>query len=374
MDNDSEIEELRVGRLIDQLEDILNRQAKASSGTTATFRPLDEGFYINDTLDSRDEDSNDIALAWQPTEGIRQFETSRVVPVAAIDSGIVRLVDAEDGPVIALRGSAVIDDIADRTSLGYAKTGVMYLRSDAKMQLLYMIGQDLGKPDLFVELADDRPVSVKRGVADNDNQFTDRFRNWFERLIQERAVTMIKKGILLLDGALTMNTRDTPTEFFRNLVEVAEANDNSVIALSKQSELLIGNPPRAIKYWLDDQPGMSCYRLLSKEMRSESQSKANRVLGNTYAARFSPTGACYRMDVYPAQGQSDDEAISLFYTSCLFPIGYPDILVRAHTYSYFTSPDVIQLQAQARATYGLIPRQEADLGSIFSPFGGRYKK
>lgn len=92
-----------------------------------------------------------------------------------------------------------------------------------------------------------------------------------------------------------------------------------------------------------------------------------------YAARFSVLGPAFRMDVKPVKGQSDDEAIGQFYSSSLMRGGYPDILVRAHAHSYFTSPDVIQLQAQANAKYGLTPKRDIELTGIFAPFGGRYK-
>ncbi len=79
------------------------------------------------------------------------------------------------------------------------------------------------------------------------------------------------------------------------------------------------------------------------------------------------------MDVKAVEGQSDSEAIGQFYNNALMRGGYPDVLVRAHAHSYFTAPDVIQLQAQAGATYSLVPQGEIDLGSIFAPFGGRFK-
>jgi hypothetical protein len=96
-------------------------------------------------------------------------------------------------------------------------------------------------------------------------------------------------------------------------------------------------------------------------------------MGNAYAARYSPLGPTFRMDVKPAAGVSDDEALSLFYSNVLMRGGYPDILVRAHTHSYFTGPHVVELQALAGAKYRLVPQPEIDLSGIFGPFGGRFK-
>ena len=79
------------------------------------------------------------------------------------------------------------------------------------------------------------------------------------------------------------------------------------------------------------------------------------------------------MDVKSIRGQTDDEAIGQFYSSVQMRSGYPDILVRAHTHSYFTSPNVIQLQAQAGAKYKLVPEGEVELTGNLDSFGGRLK-
>ncbi len=232
----------------------------------------------------------------------------------------------------------------------------------------------LGKPDFFVDLdtsdsANPVPVKVKSGVAGDAHQYGDRFRNWFERLVQRIAVASIQNGIVLFDGALTLRTRDTPRTYLEQLARLASDNGNALIAVSKQSRLQVGG--RSIRFWLNDVPNRACYRLLSILMRREGAEE--RSLGNIYAARFSVLGPTLRMDVKPIKGQSDDEAIGQLYSSVLIRGEYPDILVRAHTHSYFTSPDVIQLQAQASTKYSLVPEAEVELTGIFAPFGGRYK-
>lgn len=293
-------------------------------------------------------------------------------PVAAVDCGIVRLGETENGLVIALRAALVIDD-GENSSVKLFRTGPIYLRNIDKPQVLFQIGSHLGRPDFFVDVDNsDRenpvPTSVKSGVADNSHQYGDRLRNWFERLIQRIAVSSIENGIVLFDGALTLRTRDTPNVYLQSLDRLAKQNNNSIIAISKQSLLLIDSRP--IPFWLNDNPNRTCYRLLTPQLRRE---RAERILGNIYAARFSVLGPTFRMDVSVSNSQFDDEAISQLYCSTLMRGGYPDILVRAHTYSYFTSPDVIQLQAQAGSNYRLIPQQEVSLTGIFGPFGGRFK-
>ena len=248
---------------------------------------------------------------------------------------------------------------------------VLLNRSQA--QVLHKIGQHLLKPDLFVEIDNSDPekprlVRVKTGIADNAHKFGDRFRNWLERLVQRTAVWSIEHGVILFDGALTYRTYDTPQIFLERLAEEANDHDNAVIAISKQSMLNVAGKP--IQFWLDDVPNKACYRWLTSLMRQENR---ERFMGNVYAARFSALGPTFRMDVKSAEGQSDTEAINQFYSSVLMRCGYPDILVRAHAYSYFTPPDVVQLQAQAGAKYSFRPSPEPNLTGIFAPFGGRFK-
>jgi hypothetical protein len=238
---------------------------------------------------------------------------------------------------------------------------------------LYLIGKALLKPSLFVELDDSdpsnpRPRDVKRGAADTAHQYGDRFRNWFERMLQLIAVTKIKNGIVILDGALTLRTRDTPNLFLQHLSRQASDNSNVLIAISKQSSLQVEN--KTIQFWLDDHPNQPGYKWLTPLMLRE---RKERILGNLYAVRFTPAGPTFRMDIKAIEGQRDEEAINSLYSSCLMRAGFPDILARAHAYSYFTASDVIQLQANIRACYRVTPRLEVNLTPILAPFGGRYR-
>jgi hypothetical protein len=173
---------------------------------------------------------------------------------------------------------------------------------------------------------------------------------------------------VVLDGALTLRTRDTPGSYLQTLGRLASDRRTAIVALSKQSDLLVRD--RSVRFWLDDAENRCCYRWLGPLLRGEG---AARSMGQIYASRLSPAGPTFRLDIKPAAGESPSEVADRFFSSCFMRGGYPDILVRAHAYSYFTPPDVLQLQAQAGARYGLIPQQDVDLSGIFGPFGGRFK-
>ncbi|MGA9098759.1 MAG: hypothetical protein WB392_07500 [Methanotrichaceae archaeon] len=346
------------------------------AGTRVAYRQLRPDEIIDDSLPSEEIFEEEIIEEDRSEEveipDILEFRSSKTCPIVAIDCGIARLGETENGLVIALRSAMVVNH-GDDAQVNFFRTGPIYLHNQYKRYALYQMGKHLNRPDLFVELeetesGDIRPTVIKNGVADNVHQYSDRFRNWLERLVQRIAVRSIENGIILFDGALTLRTRDTSDNYLYDLAKLASDKGNAIIGISKQSILQVQG--RSVQFWLDDSPSRPCYRELMSLM---SRERSDRVLGNIYAARFSPLGPTFRMDVKAAEGQADNEAIKLFYSSALMRGGYPDILVRAHAYSYFTSPDVIQLQAQASAKYSLLSQSGIDLRGIFAPFGGRFK-
>ncbi len=113
--------------------------------------------------------------------------------------------------------------------------------------------------------------------------------------------------------------------------------------------------------------------LLRQDNSNQARGWGERVLGNVYSARFSTLGPTFRTDVKATRGGTDKEALDQFFSSARMRGGYPDILVRAHALSYFSSEAVMQLQAQACAKFGLRPRPEVSRAATFAPFGGRYK-
>lgn len=369
IDNIPDIEEL-----LNELEKLAPTRDSGEGERTIVYRTVDDDEPINDAIDDDDAELQDW-IDWQERQELpfvweisrEQIQTSSL-PIVAVDTGVIRLGETEDGLIIALRGT-IVSVMNSHPTLHLYRTGPIYLRNRDRLSILHVLGVHLGKPDIFVELDDkDQPVRVKSGVADNIQAYSDRFRNWFERILQRIAVRSIENGIVLLDGALTTNTRDTPTAYFESIRDLANSQGNALIGISKQSRLQAQN--KAVRFWLADNPHQICYRRLTDLMESEMR---QRVMGATYAIRFSPMGLTYRVDVKPVAGQREDEVIAALFASCLMRGGYPDILVQAHAHSYFTSPHVTELEAQCGAKYALRVEPETDLGGIFGPFGGRYK-
>jgi hypothetical protein len=342
-----------------------------SRGARVTYRQVGEDEIVEDSGYGEGEIDLSVESGIEVSP-ITEFQRGSARPLAAVDCGVARIGETEDGFVMALRAT-VVKDHNGVSEVSFLRSGAIYLQNRYKAEVLHRIGTQLGKDDFFVELDTSdhdrpRPVSVKSGVADTSYQYGDRLRNWFERLAQRIAVSSIENAIVLFDGALTLSTRDTPATYLRDLARIANSRGNAIIAISKRSQLQVGDRP--IRFWLNDVPERPCYRLLTPGMTRE---RRERVLGNVYAARFSPLGPTFRVDVKPVDGQSDQEALSELYSSTGMRGGYPDILVRAHAHCYFAYPDIAQLQAEAGGRYGLTPVGEVELSGIFAPFGGRFK-
>jgi hypothetical protein len=362
-----------IQNLLDELDGLAPLAGTDAPARRITYRQIESHDPINDAIDKPDEELQDW-IDWQANQELPMIwdidfnNLGQPVPLVAVDTGLIRLGETEDGLIIALRGT-IVNISNNHPVLNLYRTGPIYLRNQDKLPILHLLGKHLGKESIFVELDDDgQPSQIKRGVADNVQAYGDRFRNWFERVLQRSAAKSIQNGIVLLDGALTTTTYDTPREFFEDLRDITNENGNAIVAISKHSNIIVKNT--AIRFWLADKPYSICYRSLVSSLDSAMRS---RIMGATYAIRFSSMGLTYRVDIKPVAGQREEEVIDFLFASTLMRGGYPDILAQAHAHSYFTSPVVIELQAACGAKYALRAEPEIDFGGIFGPFGGRFK-
>ncbi len=303
-------------------------------------------------------------------------------PIAAVDASVMRLGESADGLVIALRGAIVVRDGA-RSMTGLVRSGPIFLAWEHEAELLLTLGQWLGDPGYYVVA--ERSASggyqagkLKDGVGGR-KYLADRFRAGLERYCQRLAAASIKNGTLLLDGSLTLRSRDTPDAFLNQIAYLAGRDGSSIIGISKKSELVVGG--RAVSYWLDDKLQVACHRPLTPILQwedaqadSEHGGRADRVLGSVHAARLSPFGPTFRMDVKCAPGITDAEAIRRFYQSADIYCGYPSLLAQAHAACYISSADYLALQVQAAREFSLRPKRQAvSLKGAFAPFGGTFK-
>jgi hypothetical protein len=312
----------------------------------------------------------------EDSAGVEQRRPFRAVvaarPVTAVDAGVVKLGVTPDGLVGAVRAAAVTHLPDGRVVLHTCRPGIFALNSRNRRALFHAMGRELGKPDFYVSLDEaGRPIAEKVRLGPHDHRLLDRVRSYVERLLQRYLAGELEDGLLVLDGALTLRTFDTPQVFLRGLEATCQARRLSLVAVAKQTGLTVRGVD--IRLLLDGEGGLPGRRKLTRAVRAEQGQITLRALGDLYVARFAPGGQTYRVDIDPEPGLISAEVLDEFAAACLHRNGYPEPLVEAHAFSYMAPPIVAQLQAHAVAQHGLQVRPEPNLGPVFAPFGGRYK-
>ena len=342
------------------------------------YQAFDEKFEVpvndNDVLNI-----NSQILAYPFT--LTQRDVKNIV--ISVDSGIVSLGQLSGGGLaFALRGAAVIYDGDGEKNILMAllyNSGPLIINSQNKIQVFRYIGTRLGQPDLYVREVNGMLIPNPSAI-DTPSQIQDRCRSFFERIIQEEAIGILKSnhgGILLLDGALTYSF-DTPKEYIDKMLKICRDNKIDVCAISKRSKISIGGIP--IDSLFDEYPTFVGYAplmdVLKKERESYEELKIRPASGITsgtgvFAIRFGfgPPGLTFRVDVSKTFGSSDADVVNDVYSKCLMTGGYPKPLIDAHHYSTFLSSDILNLQADVVARTGYKIKEEPSLGVLFQPFG-----
>ncbi|PMB09051.1 hypothetical protein CEN49_07805 [Fischerella thermalis CCMEE 5273] len=357
---------------IESLENIFNELVERSkSNLTGSFNEIQK--LENDNISTPYEEKYEVEDLFYDRDEIVKFNPSGAIQakIAAVDVGATKIGETSDGALVAFRGCIIIMHLDRQQNLFY-RTGPILLSNTYKVKNLHLIGQQLGDDSLFVKLDNNTPIETKSGAADNINQYSDRIRNLIERKLQERAASLISNGFLLIDGALTRNTRDTPIKFIEeNILRNAFSHHNRVIAISKKSTLQVKNVP--IHYLLDDHPNKACFRNIQRKLDESSNSSNKRNFGEMYVTRFSEYGPTFRVDVCVENGDDCRAALQDLWSICGMRNGYPEPLVRAHIHTYIPWSKLTSMRAEAIVRYGIRKIQEVDFGGAFAPFGGGFK-
>jgi hypothetical protein len=323
-------------------------------------------------------------------EILTQSQVSTTDGVIAIDAGIIDLGElASGGVAFAVRGAAVCypPNNAQPFVCRY-NTGALVVDQQNQLQLFHYMGHRLGQSNLFVNLSPTGGYAAKSsGMSDTPNKIRDRFRNFVERIIQEEAVAILESyggGILLIDGALSAGTFDTPEPYVRQLLSNARNRGINVAAVSKKTRITVSGRP--ISSLFAEQPGFVGYAPLTQALQQERQAAsangqtvrsvaAISVADQIFAVRFSyaPPALTFRADVHPALGLLPGEVLDRVYNRCQIYGGYPRPLIECHQYSSFMYQDVQSLLVDIVVRLGVRPQEEPSMEVLFQPFGARFK-
>jgi len=324
-------------------------------GEAAQFRArqlrIDQSEYVNDEeLDKLEEREAEEVLTiselgkGQPLEGLPEE-----VSLVAVDSSSLHLGETDEGLAVAVRVS-IVKQAGNTVTTEKFGPFVAHLTPKNTRTIYNSLRACLGQTDEAQS-----PALYK---------MPDRIRNLVERIAQRYACTLVSGGIILLDGALT-RSMDTPRGIFETLFEAAQANSNSIVAISKHTRLWLTSGKRLIDIF----KGVENPTLVEIPF-DLIKTKVDDLLGTVHVVKFTADGFTFRVDVKAHSGDCR-EKIRIVKAATNFRYGYPEILCRAHINAFFTPVEGISLQGMFAERHTLEVLPSFDLRTyVFGPFGG----
>jgi hypothetical protein len=290
------------------------------------------------------------------------------VPVVAIDAGVLDLGISRTGFALAFKAAVISQDVDGTHTVLKVGPQTKFITPENRAELLRYVGRGLMNEEMFVEINDDGSTKHIKAGATEPNQFKDRIRNYIERMLQLDVARQFQNGILLVDGALTLRTYNTPQVFLERLGRETANRNSDIVGISKKSRVTVGGVHMSAI--LDDDPSDAGYRrILALDAEGSDADAGLRNLGIPFAVRFAPGGFTFRVDVARnSLLQSEEEVLSTLYANTQMTLGYPNLLRLAHIHSAFTKAEIVSLQVQAARDYEISMRAPEDLSIIFAPF------
>ena len=327
---------------IDQIESIL--EGKVPKGTP--FEPSDvwlKEYFVSSQKTSEGEDDSVV-----DEQGHLGTTRRSLVPrypketqVVAIDSTSFTLGHIPDGLVGAIRASVIVKP-ANESRWKLHRYGphivkVTEQEKDSFYQQLYQATYGIqtrsSAPDLLETL--------------------DQSRNLFERFIQQKTVMDCRDSLILLDGSLSAAAVVKPSSFVTRLVEHAAQNGNSIVAISKTTRLVLEQSRRSILSLLESIRGPCCVGGLKHYIKQNQ----DRYLGEIYAAKFTPFGEPFRVDV-PENAPLPHDEILNSVCGLAGDWGYPEELRLAHMTCILSAIEILELQSAAIGLHQLTMKEE----------------
>lgn len=286
------------------------------------------------------------------------------LPMVAIDAGVLEVGVCKTGYALAFKASVIEQDINGVVSIAVLGPRVKFITPTNRAEVLLYVGEQLMQPDMFVERHTNGTLTIKAGARE-PNQFKDRLRNFLERMLQLDAARQLGSGMLLIDGALTLRTFNTPGVFLAQLAREAQRRNSDIVGVSKKSRVTVDGVH--VSALLDDVPAGSVGFMRINRVDTEDGDERN--LGNPFAVRFAPGGFTFRVDVAKQSLLPSEEGVlQALYANTPMMLGYPNLLRLAHIHSAFTKAEIVSLQVAAAHDFQVSMRPPEDVSVIFAPF------
>jgi hypothetical protein len=177
-------------------------------------------------------------------------------------------------------------------------------------------------------------------------------------------------NIILWDGSLMEEKQCDPANSISNILELARANLNSVLAFSKTTTLKFQG------YKITDLMAKNRPPIIF-EIDNLPFSKLNNIflLGKIYIAKLISGGCSFRLDIDRLLSRKEGiKAVEKILGNELLFQGYPETLRLAHIYSTFTANEVLGIHSYLKKTYNLrlFPSRGGIRKNLFGPYGTGY--
>lgn len=317
---------------------------------------LDKFVYVNDEeLDKKDEHYEDEEIECNDDvvkTAIQELERdTTIIPISAVDASSARLGETNRGVISAVRLAVWKQEPDSKPTLCQYGPYLAHITPD-NIDFIY----NYFRCEVF---------GMKKGKPPRIMKMTDRLRNFFERLGQRRASSIISNGITLWDGSLRGATVDTPLDLLRDSVEKAHLNHNTVIGISKYSTLRTASGEKLL-----DMFGGQARSCIIDVNDKVSKKLIDQIVGRVHVVRFTPDGFSFRVDVSPCSDTICTDALKLLKGNCLFHNGYPDPLRQVHVHAYFTPNELLSLQNLAIEKYQMKVLRSFDVKRhLLAPYG-----
>lgn len=324
------------------VESILKCQPSGS----AAFKPSDVNLtecFVPTTKSDGDEEENTINEPDRAEMKITPLvpKYPKEIQVVAIDSTSFTLGHIEDGIIGAIRASVIVKP-AGKSEWSLEKYGP---------HLLQVTEQ--GKDQLYQQLYKAVYRVEANPRAPDPTAMLDHTRALFERYIQQEVTREYRDSLIMLDGSLIEAAVGQLSFFLDRTIDQAARNNNCLVAISKTTRLILERSKRNILSLLEGVRG-PCY---VGGVRNKIVQNPDRYLGEIYAARLSPLGEAFRIDLPRNAPMTHDEILG--YVSGLSgEDGYPDALRLAHMTCVMSAIEILELQAAAITMYGLTMKEE----------------
>lgn len=254
-------------------------------------------------------------LGWGPQVGIKPIplpESGQYKPLAALDSSVAYVAETEDGSVYVAKAALVISTLKRR------KVHVIG-------PFIICLGEDTVK-----EFARNFSGEIPPMILLMDRQMAMRgIRVLLERHIASVAASLLKDGLILLDGSLRLSLFEPKDTGLDSLLEEA-----TTVAISKASRIKLVNRIASVLLKSNE----ACFVEITGFMKTIVKPS----LGRSFVVKLETSGLPFRADL-PSHADPK-ETFSSLRSSDMIIRGYPESLRIAHLLSVFTAAEIAALK------------------------------